>query len=312
MICGDFNLEYDSDLHARLVAPFGDGTPALSNAWDLWRPGQPYPATFCIHNVMPGYGQLHCDFFLVDPEAGRAHRRTGRSTRTRRPPITSRSSSRCADRAAPRRRAVESALARPALSPGRGSHALLPPRNADAETMTAQAFAAWAAAGRPAVAFIVHGWGGGVRRHVDDLAALLAPDVGVVFVEPAGRRRRPRCACRASTAPRASRCPASFPRSPRALAALGVARLHYHHVHGMPQAILDLPRASGLAYDVTLHDYFAICPQLHLVGPDGRYCGEPGEAGCAACIAVRPAALAARHRRLALRVRDAAARGRSA
>jgi endonuclease/exonuclease/phosphatase family metal-dependent hydrolase len=70
VICGDFNLEYDSDLHAHLVAPFGDGTPALSNAWDLWRPGQPYPATFCIHNVMPGYGQLHCDFFLVDPEAG--------------------------------------------------------------------------------------------------------------------------------------------------------------------------------------------------------------------------------------------------
>jgi endonuclease/exonuclease/phosphatase family metal-dependent hydrolase len=69
VICGDFNLEYDSDLHARIVAPFGDGTPALTNAWDALNPGKPYPATFCIHNVMPGYGQLHCDFFFVDPEA---------------------------------------------------------------------------------------------------------------------------------------------------------------------------------------------------------------------------------------------------
>lgn len=70
VICGDFNLEYDSDLHARIVAPFGDATPALTNAWDLVHPGEPYPATFCIHNTMPGYGQLHCDFFFVDPDAG--------------------------------------------------------------------------------------------------------------------------------------------------------------------------------------------------------------------------------------------------
>ncbi|GIK88002.1 MAG: endonuclease/exonuclease/phosphatase family protein [Burkholderiales bacterium] len=70
VICGDFNLEYDSDQHARMVAPFGDATPALANAWDLVHPGEPYPATFCIHAAMPGYGQLHCDFFFVDPQAG--------------------------------------------------------------------------------------------------------------------------------------------------------------------------------------------------------------------------------------------------
>lgn len=68
VICGDFNLEYDSDLHARMVAPFGDETPALTNAWDLLHPGEPYPATFLIHSTMPGYGQLHCDFFFVDPD----------------------------------------------------------------------------------------------------------------------------------------------------------------------------------------------------------------------------------------------------
>jgi glycosyltransferase involved in cell wall biosynthesis len=42
-------------------------------------------------------------------------------------------------------------------------------------------------------------------------------------------------------------------------------------------------------YDCTLHDYYAICPQYHLVTADGRYCGEPDAEGCAACIAVRPA-----------------------
>jgi endonuclease/exonuclease/phosphatase family metal-dependent hydrolase len=52
-----------------MVAPFDDGTPALANAFELLHPGEPYPATFCIYNVMPGYGELHCDFFFVSPEA---------------------------------------------------------------------------------------------------------------------------------------------------------------------------------------------------------------------------------------------------
>jgi len=74
----------------------------------------------------------------------------------------------------------------------------------------------------------------------------------------------------------------------RLLQTLGVARLHYHHVHRLPRSILDLPRAAALPYDCTLHDYYPICPQYHLVTADGRYCGEPAAAGCAACITQRP------------------------
>ncbi len=44
-----------------------------------------------------------------------------------------------------------------------------------------------------------------------------------------------------------------------------------------------------MPYDYTLHDYHPICPQYHLVTEDGRYCGEPDAAGCAACLARRPA-----------------------
>jgi hypothetical protein len=63
--------------------------------------------------------------------------------------------------------------------------------------------------------------------------------------------------------------------------------------------ILDLPvdrfdlRALvdklGVAFDLVLHDYLAICPQRNLrPWPDAAYCGEPGPAGCNACIAARP------------------------
>ena len=69
VICGDFNLEYDHPLHARMRAPFADGTPPLANAWDLAHPGEPYPATFKVHEKwVPGDPELHCDFFFLSPE----------------------------------------------------------------------------------------------------------------------------------------------------------------------------------------------------------------------------------------------------
>ena len=85
-----------------------------------------------------------------------------------------------------------------------------------------------------------------------------------------------------------ARMPADLPELGRLLGELGVVRLHYHHIHLLPRAILDLPELAQLPYDCTLHDYFPICPQYHLVTAEGRYCGEPAAAGCAACLAQRP------------------------
>ena len=66
VITGDFNLEYDDPLHARMQAPFSDLTPALANAWDLVNPGARYPATFKVHEKwVPGDPELHCDFIFV-------------------------------------------------------------------------------------------------------------------------------------------------------------------------------------------------------------------------------------------------------
>jgi GT2 family glycosyltransferase len=141
--------------------------------------------------------------------------------------------------------------------------------------------------GAPTLVFVVHGWGGGVRRHVDDLAALVAGRVNVLFIEPAAGGT----VClrgRESGETMHFELPADLTLLARVLRALGAVRLHFHHLHGLPQAILDLPAASALPYDVTLHDYLAICPQYQLVTEAGRYCGEPDADGCAACLAKRP------------------------
>jgi glycosyltransferase involved in cell wall biosynthesis len=142
---------------------------------------------------------------------------------------------------------------------------------------------------QPLVVFIAHGWGGGIRRHMQDLAALAEDRCEVLNLEPASdgevRLHWPR---KGEEFAAYFTLPAELPALVSALRALGVARLHYHHVHLLPREILDLPAASGLPYDCTLHDYYPICPQYHLVTADGRYCGEPAAAGCAACIAQRP------------------------
>lgn len=140
------------------------------------------------------------------------------------------------------------------------------------------------------VVFVSHPWGGGIRRYMHDLVALTEERCDVLFLEPAAD----------------DTVKLSWPRTGEAFAlyftlpgeldsllatlrTIGVERLHFHHVHLWPQAILDLPQKVGVPYDYTLHDYHPICPQYHLVTEEGRYCGEPDNAGCTACLARRPA-----------------------
>ncbi len=66
IITGDFNLEPDDPLHARMLEPFADGTPPLADAWELLHPGVAHPPTFRIYEKeQPGDPELHCDFIFV-------------------------------------------------------------------------------------------------------------------------------------------------------------------------------------------------------------------------------------------------------
>lgn len=143
----------------------------------------------------------------------------------------------------------------------------------------------------PRILFVTHGWGGGIDKHVRDLAGLLAGAATVLLLRPAGDG-----VAALSWLAAGEEFEAFFAGEDdwellvAFLAGLGLASAHFHHAHGLPPAVLDLPARLGIAYDVTLHDYLALCPQHHLADADGRYCGEPDEAGCAACLAKRPPA----------------------
>jgi endonuclease/exonuclease/phosphatase family metal-dependent hydrolase len=69
IITGDFNLEPDDPLHARMEAPLTDGTPPLFDAWEVAHPGAPHPSTFKVYEKeIPGEAELHCDFIFVNEE----------------------------------------------------------------------------------------------------------------------------------------------------------------------------------------------------------------------------------------------------
>ena len=142
---------------------------------------------------------------------------------------------------------------------------------------------------RQLLLFVAHAWGGGVRHHMNGLAALISERCDVLLLEPAVDDTVKLSWMRSGEAFAAY---FSLPGEMSALVALlrqlGLARIHFHHIHGLPQTVLDLASAAAVPYDCTLHDYYPICPQYHLVTEDHGYCGEPDAAGCAQCISRRP------------------------
>ena len=144
------------------------------------------------------------------------------------------------------------------------------------------------ASGLPAILILSHDLDGGVRRHVRDVIERDAGHANYLVLEPASRGV-------ALTVP-------ALPGHPKLVLAAerwrdvasvarsaGVTRVHIHHLMGFDLDARALIFELGVPFDVTVHDYFAICPQVTLLPwSAGPYCGEPGPAGCDACIAQRP------------------------
>src|SRR5438046_2016348 len=147
-----------------------------------------------------------------------------------------------------------------------------------------------AAGAKPVLLFVAHAWGGGVRHHMADLAELVGERCETLLLEPVvGDVTKLSWLRTGEDFSGYFTLPADFDVLVSLLRHVGVARIHFHHVRSLPRFVLDLPSAIGVPFDCTLHDYYAICPQYHLVTQDGRYCGEPDEAGCAICLHQRPA-----------------------
>ena len=142
--------------------------------------------------------------------------------------------------------------------------------------------------GLPTILLISHAMDGGIRRHIQETIARGFGRANFLLLQPATRG--------------AVLSVPALPGHPdlilaaerwRDIAAVarsaGTTRVHIHHLMGLDLDVRALIHDLGVPFDVTVHDYFAICPQVTLLPtPAGPSCGEPGPAGCDACIANRP------------------------
>lgn len=140
----------------------------------------------------------------------------------------------------------------------------------------------------PVILLVTHALGGGVERHIALLERQLRGRANLLALFPSARGAllsAPSLPEHGSAAMPAERVETMV----AALASAGVARVHVHHVMGVDFDLHALIRGLGVPFDLTLHDWFLLCPQVNLLPRlDGQYCGEPGQAACNACIIERP------------------------
>jgi len=165
-------------------------------------------------------------------------------------------------------------------------------RHIEADEAATSRFAATLAlfrqAAEPTILVVMHALGGGTDRHVSDVQSVVGSRANFLRLEP-------RPAGLALSAP-------GFPGHPEAvfrveqlddlvsmLQHCGIDRVHVHHWLGYDDSLRRLIDRLGVPFDVTIHDYFSVCPQINLLPtPTSRYCGEPDAATCNTCIAARP------------------------
>ena len=141
---------------------------------------------------------------------------------------------------------------------------------------------------RPRVLMVTHNWGGGIERHVRDLVRLM-DECEVLRLRPADAETIEIEWLREDEELHAWIEATEWQAAINLLATIGVDRVHFHHVHDLPREALALGAALAVPYDVTLHDYFPICPRYHLAPGEGVRCSVDELRGCDRCLAQAPA-----------------------
>ncbi len=125
---------------------------------------------------------------------------------------------------------------------------------------------------------------GGSSRHIQDLVRGLktAGVVSLVLTTSEPNRASLSAAGRASLSNLVYDLERDFRELVAVLRECGIRHVHYHQRNS--PAALELAAALGVPYDVTIHDYSWICPQVTLIDESLKYCGEPSIGVCEKCL----------------------------
>jgi glycosyltransferase involved in cell wall biosynthesis len=131
---------------------------------------------------------------------------------------------------------------------------------------------------------VTHSWGGGTQRHVDDLIIAVSGLVNVVnlrIVESGLELTIPKYPNHSVLKIANNKYDSLI----KSLRAFGVIRVHIHQILGREAILRSLIEELSVPFDITIHDYYIVCPQQHLhTRYIATYCGEFGVEQCNRCI----------------------------
>lgn len=168
-------------------------------------------------------------------------------------------------------------------------HSLKPP---DSLYRVAEAALGYRRDSHPVVLFISHTYGGGTEKHIIELAdALVANNVRVLLLRPFNGENGCDVTLEAfkSETLKVELTSQNIDLLASVIKAFAVSKVHVHHTIGFGFSVEELLIAIGLPYDVTIHDYYSICPLINLRSANKGYCGLPTTDDCNACLALEPA-----------------------
>ena len=144
------------------------------------------------------------------------------------------------------------------------------------------------AAPEPTILFIGHRLGGGTEQHFLELAGKINGSANVLLLKP-GEIGLELSVLTIQNHPILRLAEEDVEPLAAILRSFGVERIHVHHTIGFGKNLREIIRKLEVPFDLTIHDYFLICPQINLLQDvNASYCRKPDPAGCNACIARRP------------------------
>lgn len=125
---------------------------------------------------------------------------------------------------------------------------------------------------KPKYLFIAHRLGGGVIKHLQELAEHIGNDVDFLFLKP-GEEGCVELGCHYGDYHWSLFFDLNkdYRKLSDLLASLNLERVHLHHVMGVSDDVLSLLHELAVPYDVTLHDYYFVNANPTLTDRDGVF-----------------------------------------
>lgn len=136
------------------------------------------------------------------------------------------------------------------------------------------------------ILFVSLSIGGGTKKATDDLIALLNNEAqSVIYLTPEKKGDIWRLSSPKSNVFADYSTETDMEHLVNILKELDTWHIHYHNVLGFKNNVWDLPVKLDCEYDITVHDYYSVCPRVNFVSFNDEYCGEKGHAQCQKCLA---------------------------